>query len=81
MGRARGASKQGMSQGREQTRLWSVQPPTLATEQRTHLREPEAHLRVASSLPARGLVNPGNSWTEAEASFISMLAVDSLLGA
>lgn len=56
-------------------------PPTLATEQRTYLREPAAHLRVASSLPARGLVNQGNSWAEAEASFISMPAVDSMLGA
>lgn len=102
VGRARGESKRGMSQGRinqgrEQTQLWSVQPqlgpllppmdanhqsPTLATQQRTHFREPVAHLMAASSLPSRGLVNPGNSWAEAEeASFISISAVDSMLGA
>lgn len=56
--------------------------PTLTTEQRTHFREPVAHLRAASSLPSRGLVNPGNSWAEAEeASYSSMLATDSMLGA
>lgn len=40
-----------------------------------------AHLTAASSLPARGLVNPGNCWAEAEASFISVPAMNSKLGA
>lgn len=39
-------------------------PCALATEQRTHFREPVAHLGAASSLPARGLANPGNSWAD-----------------
>lgn len=56
--------------------------PTLATQKRTHFREPVVHLTAGSSLPSRDLVNPGNSWAEAEeASFISISAVDSMLGA